>query len=283
MEAIDLSAALRSEDFASRLTFHARSATGYFGSSSTFRAPQRSEMAHAGGGFRQPERLSHLLVGELLEVAHEDDLAVVVGKFFEHFLKAAFQLVTERGGGGRQFPVDELPGQLHGRTVGPFLVQPLLLVDAAPLRLAMAAVRVDDAVLRQAAQPEVERHRRIAEIFGEAFARFEEDVLHDVAGIDARRNGAVEAEADHPPHRLAMPGEQLIDGAGVAALGLLNQFLRSRGFGPHGVILYRRVRFRRISPTGPPIACGLLHQPDASARGSPASLADASGWCNRTE
>ena len=94
----------------------------------------------------------------------------------------------------RQFGIDQLPGQLVRRVVrqegGD---QRLLAVEAAPLRLAVAAMGVDDVVLGDVPQPEVKGHERIVQIVLQPAVRFEQHVLHDVAGIDARRQRRVQA------------------------------------------------------------------------------------------
>ena len=66
-----------------------------------------------------------------------------------------------------------------------------------------------------------------------------------------------------PPHGFAMPRQEFIHGRRITALGLLNQLLRARRFGPHRFPL----RQRRITPQP------LLASP--ARRGAPLRAADA--------
>ena len=60
---------------------------------------------------------------------------------------------------------------------------------------------------------------RIPEIVGQPPARFDEDILHDVARVDSSANRMIESQIDHPAQRLAMPGPEPFGGGRVAING----------------------------------------------------------------
>lgn len=57
-------------------------------------------MTHAGRGLAQPQSLSRLIVGELLEVAEQDDFTVNIVKVVEGHLEMALQLSPQRSAAG---------------------------------------------------------------------------------------------------------------------------------------------------------------------------------------
>src|SRR5262249_23567827 len=71
---------------------------------------QRAQVAHRGGGLGQAQDHGDLLVGHLLEMAHQDNLAVVLVQRGNGGVQAALHLVLHGGRGRRQFLVEELPG-----------------------------------------------------------------------------------------------------------------------------------------------------------------------------
>ena len=97
----------------------------------------------------------------------------------------------------------------------------------------MPAVLVDHVVAGDLAEPEVERHDRVAEVFGQPLVGLEQDLLHDVAGVDPPRQGVVEPQADHPPQGLAVPLPEAFGRLGVVPADALQEHLRLRRVGPH--------------------------------------------------
>ena len=95
----------------------------------------------------------------------------------------------------------------------------------------MPPVCVDDMVLRDLAQPEVERHRRVAEILRQPLAGLEQHVLHDVAGIDATRHRLVEPQADHPPQGRPVRSQSSSAAAASACATRCNRFCVSLASG----------------------------------------------------
>ena len=75
-------------------------------------------MAHAGRGLAQTQSLGRLAVGELLEVAEQDDLAVNTVKIVEGHPEAVLQLCPQRLGRWRERRVAKLRGEVERRSVG---------------------------------------------------------------------------------------------------------------------------------------------------------------------
>jgi hypothetical protein len=69
----------------------------------------------------------------------------------------------------------------------------------------MSAMHVEHAVPGQMPQPEMERHRAILDELAQPTVSFQQDVLHDVAGINSLGNRAIQACLDHASQRVAMP------------------------------------------------------------------------------
>src|SRR5437868_4364899 len=76
------------------------------------------------------------------------------------------QFLLDRLRRGGALLVDQLGGQLQRRAIRPArAMDRLLAIDAALLGLVMPAVGIDEMVARDMAQPEMERHRRLTQIF----------------------------------------------------------------------------------------------------------------------
>ena len=69
----------------------------------------------------------------------------------------------------------------------------------------------------QEAEPEERGHGRLGQVFPRPAGDLEIGVLEDVGRVDAPLQPPVEAEPDHPPQPLAVPGEQLGQGPLVPA------------------------------------------------------------------
>ena len=192
-------------------------------------------MTHAGGGVGEAEGEGGLGVGEALEVAEEEDLAVVVVELVEGEAEAAFELAAEAVGGGGEAGVAEAVGEVEARAVGELgRGQRSLAVEGSPGGDPVAAVLVNHPVARDLAEPEVERHGRVAEVIGQAAARLDQDVLHDVARVDPAADRVVEPEVDHPPQRFAVPlPEPIGRGKGRRRREAVEQDAGRVGVGPH--------------------------------------------------
>ena len=87
-------------------------------SPSTSRSRRRcAKVAHAGGGLGQAQHLGRLAVGELLEVAEHDDLAIVILQAVKRGLKPASKLAPQGLGGRCQRRVAQLRGQIERRAI----------------------------------------------------------------------------------------------------------------------------------------------------------------------
>ena len=82
--------------------------------------------------------------------------------------------------------IDELRGR-----------QRLFAVEAASLSAPMTSVHVDHSVLCQLTQPQVKRNSRISKIVLQSRVRFDQHVLHDVTGVNALSDFAIEPQLNH--------------------------------------------------------------------------------------
>ena len=88
----------------------------------------------------------------------------------------------------------------------------------------------------QKPQPEEERHRRVLPVLGQAVAGLEHRLLDDVRGIDPPLEPAVQAQRDHAPQAVAIPGQQLAPRRLVALDCAVDQALRLDVAGGFGLI-----------------------------------------------
>ena len=75
-------------------------------------------MAHARRGLAQTQSLGRLAVGELLEVAEQDDLTVNTVKIVEGHPEAVLQLSPQRLGRGGERRIAKLVREVERRSVG---------------------------------------------------------------------------------------------------------------------------------------------------------------------
>ena len=160
----------------------------------------------------------------MFEVAEEDDLPVVVVERLHRGSEPAFQFAPGGGGGRRELTVGEAGGGVGGRVaVTPPSHQRHLTIDAPGGGHPMAAVRVDQTVAGHVPQPQLEGHGGIGEVVAEPAVGLEEDILDDVAGIDAALDAPIHPPIDHLPDRIAVAGEKAVDGIVVAAADAVEQ------------------------------------------------------------
>ena len=96
------------------------------------------------------------------------------------------QFAPGRRRGRRQLPVAQLQRDVPRRLIARQAdVERLLAIEAPPRGHAVAAMGVDQPVLRHLPQPQMERHLRILQILLEPPMGFDQHVLRDVASIDA--------------------------------------------------------------------------------------------------
>ena len=126
-------------------------------------------------------------------MAHQNNVAVVVVQLGDGRVQTALQFVLQGRRRGRQFRVDELRRQLDGRAVGEGGGHDRLFAVHAPLLgQAVAAMGVNEVVLRQVPQPQVKGHGAVAQVVVEPAAGLDQHLLHHIAGIDAGGDGRVE-------------------------------------------------------------------------------------------
>jgi hypothetical protein len=161
-------------------------------------------MPHPGRGFAHAQRVGRFAVRELLEVAHEKDLAIGLLELVQGFAKPALELLAKGGGRGSQARIPKLAGEVDRRMVREPSRQRLLAVKAPARGPTMSAVLVDHVVASDLAKPEVKRHQRVTKIFAEPLVRLEEHFLNDVARVHPTPECVIEPETDHSSKRLAM-------------------------------------------------------------------------------
>jgi len=151
-------------------------------------------------------------------VTHDDYFAVVLFQLIQSDEKTLLHFSAKSGCRGCEFCIFQQSCQVCGRL---FIVAEaahvLLPIHRAALGGSMASVHINDAIFGQLAQPKMERHHRICQIVLQTLRRFHQDVLHDIAGIDATSHGLIESHLDHAPNRLPMPIHQAIDSLRINA------------------------------------------------------------------
>ncbi len=168
-------------------------------------------MSHTRCRFTQSEGCGRFTVGQVLEVSHENAFAVVVAELPQSHLEAAPELLPHRRRGWRQAIVAQLVDQLDGRTVFVSVpVRTLLSVNAALPGLTMTSVRVDQSVESDAPEPSVKGNRAVARVLLHTPTRLDENLLHDITGVDARRQRGIEPQLDDPAQSVPVPRKQQI-------------------------------------------------------------------------
>jgi hypothetical protein len=134
-------------------------------------------------------------------------------------------------------------------------------VDTSTACDAVTPVDVDQLITGDLPEPELKRHERTAQVFGEAQARLEQNTLHHIAGVFTSSQRPIQSHGDQPAQGLAMRSQQPIDGGPVVARSVLEHGLSFSRVRPH-----RSVPFIR-APGGPR---DNLRKPQSSAtKGSP--------------
>ena len=192
-------------------------------------------MAHAGGGLAQAQSLGRLAVGELLEVAEQDDLAVSIVKIVEGRTETVLQLSPQRLGrggerGSRSWAARSSEDWSANASEPRIPCQGPLAIQAPLAGPAVPAVGIDHLVASDLPQPEVKRQRRVPQVFTQPLAGLQEHVLDDVAGIDPPAQRLVQPQPDHPPEGRAVAFPEFVRGGRVGLLNLLQEPL---GFSSH--------------------------------------------------
>ncbi len=152
---------------------------------------------------------------------HQDNLAVVFGELFQRLKELLLKFPAHVGCSGGQFAVLQLGHQVQRRLIRELWRWHLLFtVDTATLRASVSAMHIDDAILGDLSQPQVKRHRgTVAEVVGETAARFQADVLDDVAGVHSFCDGSVHAELDQSSKRFPVALQERVYGGFFTGLG----------------------------------------------------------------
>ena len=79
----------------------------------------------------------------------------------------------------------------------------------------------------------IERQRPVAQVGVEGAVGLDQDLLHDIGGVDPRGQDRVHSHGDHPTEPRLVPGQQGLAGRVVPLRGPLDQFLRLRRLGIH--------------------------------------------------
>ena len=162
---------------------------------------------------RQAQHMGHLAVAELLEMAQGQHLAVQRLHGVEHLLKLQLHLGTAGGAGGRGEPAQQHLGQRGRVRLGRGAVAERHFLAGVPhVDFQVMPVQRLERLAGQEAEPEERRHGRLGEVFPGPAGHLEIGVLEHVGRVDAPLQPPVEAEPDHPPQPLAVPGEQLGQG-----------------------------------------------------------------------
>ena len=72
---------------------------------------------HFDGGLGKLQRRRDLLVRKLLEVPHQDHIAISIVEPVERIMQAALQLLLDRFRRRCPFRIDQLTGELHRRVI----------------------------------------------------------------------------------------------------------------------------------------------------------------------
>ncbi len=191
-------------------------------------------MAHSGRRLAQAERACGLDVGKLLEVAQENDLAIGLVEPLERSVESSLHFAANGRGGGREFGVAKLSGEVERRPIGERAsTERLLAIKAARRGDAVAAILIDHMVAGDLAEPEVKRQCWIAKVVGKPLIGLEQDLLDDVAGVDPTGQRVVESQADHAPQGRAVPLPESFRRLGIVLLDALQKYLRFNRVGPH--------------------------------------------------
>lgn len=108
----------------------------------------------------------------------------------------------------------------------------------------MPAVHVDQPVFRELPQPEMKRHRAALDEVIQSLTGFEQDILHDVAGIDSGRNRSVQPHLDHLSHGVPVPLHQFVDGGRFTLAGVLQQLSSLFRIRPHPINPFQKLELQ---------------------------------------
>ena len=80
----------------------------------------------------------------------------------------------------------------------------------------------------ESAQPGVERQRAIPQVVVQVLAGVGQSLLHDVGGVDSRREPAIHPHGDHLPQAAPVPVQEPLASVVVSQGGLPEQFVGVR-------------------------------------------------------
>ena len=112
-------------------------------------------------------------------------------------------------------------------------VEPLLAIDAPTLGRPVPTMHVDQPVFRELSQPQVKRHGRIIDVITHPLARFKQNVLHNITGIDSRGDRPIQTHIHHFANGFTVTIHEVIDCGCLTISGSGEQLLRLFRIWPH--------------------------------------------------
>ena len=114
----------------------------------------------------------------------------------------------------------------------------------------MLAVQLNQPFPRQLPQPRIERHRPLAQIFGEPLRGLGQGFLHDIRRIDARGHAAIQPDGNHASQPVPVVHEQLLARSPISLLGPSQQLFSIGGLLGHQFSRYYGFRKAAEKVTG---------------------------------
>ncbi len=99
----------------------------------------------------------------------------------------------------------------------------------------MATMCIDDAIFGDLPDPKMEGHARVVQIIAKSSIGFDQDVLNNIADVDATLDFPIEPHLHDMPERVAMAFEQFIDGVGLSVANAIEEGLGLIAIGPNGI------------------------------------------------
>lgn len=166
---------------------------------------------------------------------HQNDVAVVVAKFLQSGQESLLNFPSNRSGFRGELAVGKHAVEVQRRPLGTAGTNTLLTIDAPPLSATMPTVHVDQPVLRELPQPEMKRHRPAFDEIVQPLTGFQQNVLHDVTGVDAGRDCPVQPHLDNLPHGISVPLHQFVDSSRFSLAGIPQQLSSLFRIRPHPI------------------------------------------------
>ena len=179
------------------------------------------EMPHLGRALADLEDRGDLGEGQILQVAHHQDLAIGRRQSLQRIMDPLPALLPDQGMSRRRVAGDQAIDQQAGRVIGPG--EGVFLAADAPGPGSMLPVHSRQPLGRQAVQPRVERQRAISLVVGQLPRSVNKCLLDNVRGIHPGRQSRVQPQCHHPPQSLPMPLQQAAQRRLISARGIAEQ------------------------------------------------------------